>query len=57
MANGKNKPRVWLLTIRQSEITSKEDRNKLSPTELYAWDLLTCLQRSRRGSKMNERLE
>lgn len=57
MVNEENKPRVWLLTLRQSEITSKEDRDKLSPTELYAWDPLTCLQRSWRGSGMSERLE
>lgn len=39
------------------KITSKEDRHKLSPMELYAWDLLTCLKKSRRGSRMIERLE
>lgn len=60
MVDGENKPRVWILTMRQSEITREEDRDKFSPTELFAWDLLVCLPRRKRGrqqSWMNGRAE
>lgn len=56
MVNGKKEPGVWFLAIRQTEITNKEDRDKLSPTELCAWALLTCLKKQE-GSRMSERVE
>lgn len=49
MVDGENKPRVWLLVIRQSEITRNEDREKLSP---LSWNPGTCSHAFREAGRV-----